>query len=548
MNPPKPFYRRRSCWLLSSLLLCVCSSFCIFAVAAAPSIDELNATKTVESAQLVAQNTATSAPTRIPTNTLKPVVARQSTSLPNVSSAVSVTAGSFQLGIQRVWEVTEASGHKPERVSFLILETTLYNNSADEYCFRRADFKADARGRDIEPSSMDHVRDEFYEGVDYPGPFNGQCVGANASEKSLLVYDIPENLTSITIEFTPKDDKAKFKLWLARQENGEYLFGLDSFSEGVAMQMTFTPIPTASNTPLPTLTFTPSPTPYYEPVPDAQGRVPERYQELITTLSQQVVGASSFLGAISDQVVKYDDSHQDGFFVSFSLDMSEEFNEGVMVEIRQAVRNILFDFYGSYSYLALEVKAHEDFSWHWDSETNETIVYSGGREHARYSPTDTPAPRPTNVPSVQSNIQSASGTRYINTQSLNVRACPSADCERLGSLGFGTAITLTGQSNGWYRIQFNGNEGWVASQYTSASQPSNQGNASGGSNPTSIPVQSAPTAVPVQPIPSGGGCNGASSCGEMTSCEQAYACLNAGNGRLDRDNDGVPCESICPGG
>ncbi|MCZ7545009.1 MAG: excalibur calcium-binding domain-containing protein [Anaerolineae bacterium] len=34
----------------------------------------------------------------------------------------------------------------------------------------------------------------------------------------------------------------------------------------------------------------------------------------------------------------------------------------------------------------------------------------------------------------------------------------------------------------------------------------------------------------------------------MTSCEEAYACLNAGNRDLDRDGDGVPCESICPGG
>lgn len=37
-------------------------------------------------------------------------------------------------------------------------------------------------------------------------------------------------------------------------------------------------------------------------------------------------------------------------------------------------------------------------------------------------------------------------------------------------------------------------------------------------------------------------------CTKMTSCEQAYACLRRGNKRLDRDKDGVPCETICPGG
>ncbi|WP_414706631.1 excalibur calcium-binding domain-containing protein [Psychrobacter sp. UBA3068] len=34
----------------------------------------------------------------------------------------------------------------------------------------------------------------------------------------------------------------------------------------------------------------------------------------------------------------------------------------------------------------------------------------------------------------------------------------------------------------------------------------------------------------------------------MASCEQAKLALECGNTRLDRDKDGVPCESICPGG
>lgn len=61
---------------------------------------------------------------------------------------------------------------------------------------------------------------------------------------------------------------------------------------------------------------------------------------------------------------------------------------------------------------------------------------------------------------------------------------------------------------------------------------------------TSSGGQPAPTNPPAQP-------NNSVSCGtcsEMASCQQAYTCLNAGHGRLDRDKDGVPCESICPGG
>lgn len=37
-------------------------------------------------------------------------------------------------------------------------------------------------------------------------------------------------------------------------------------------------------------------------------------------------------------------------------------------------------------------------------------------------------------------------------------------------------------------------------------------------------------------------------CTQMVSCEQAKQALKCGNTKLDRDKDGVPCESICSGG
>ncbi len=58
---------------------------------------------------------------------------------------------------------------------------------------------------------------------------------------------------------------------------------------------------------------------------------------------------------------------------------------------------------------------------------------------------------------------------------------------------------------------------------------------------TSIPEQ--PTPAPAtQPAALCPSLN--ATCSEMT-CQQAYACLAAGNTRLDRDGNGVPCESIC---
>jgi hypothetical protein len=41
-------------------------------------------------------------------------------------------------------------------------------------------------------------------------------------------------------------------------------------------------------------------------------------------------------------------------------------------------------------------------------------------------------------------------------------------------------------------------------------------------------------------------CGAKKKCSQMTSCKEAYFYLNkCGLKRLDRDKDGIPCESIC---
>jgi hypothetical protein len=37
----------------------------------------------------------------------------------------------------------------------------------------------------------------------------------------------------------------------------------------------------------------------------------------------------------------------------------------------------------------------------------------------------------------------------------------------------------------------------------------------------------------------------AQSCSSFQTCAQAVASMKAGNTKLDRDKDGVPCESLC---
>ncbi len=74
-------------------------------------------------------------------------------------------------------------------------------------------------------------------------------------------------------------------------------------------------------------------------------------------------------------------------------------------------------------------------------------------------------------------------------------------------------------------------------------------------NPAPETVTSQPAApaaqpqTPAQPAASSFTCSCSKTCGQMASCEEAYFQLNqCGCGRRDGDNDGVPCESICPGG
>lgn len=167
------------------------------------------------------------------------------------------------------------------------------------------------------------------------------------------------------------------------------------------------------------------------------------------------------------------------------------------------------------------------------------------------------APAPTEIPNVTSYNQVA--IRYA-TGNINIRPCPSVapECAASGSLSFGEPMNVTGEAIGdtvngstlWYRIEKDSRVYFVHSSLTSRTRPA----------PTAIPrVNTSPSTssssggggitntspAASNPPPSGGGCpNMSATCSQLT-CAQAYACLAAGNGRLDRDNDGVPCESVC---
>ena len=66
--------------------------------------------------------------------------------------------------------------------------------------------------------------------------------------------------------------------------------------------------------------------------------------------------------------------------------------------------------------------------------------------------------------------------------------------------------------------------------------------------PVPVPVPT-PAPTPAPPPSPSYTCDCSKTCSEMSSCEEAYYQLKTcGCGRRDGDNDGVPCEDICPGG
>jgi len=144
----------------------------------------------------------------------------------------------------------------------------------------------------------------------------------------------------------------------------------------------------------------------------------------------------------------------------------------------------------------------------------------------------------------------ASAATYTTTAAANARSCPQVSCSVVRRLAKNTVIEVLAIVEGdryngitqWLQITVNGRTAYVhaslAKVTAGALPPSSTTSGTTGNSTvnTTIPTQAAPQ----QSAPLSCG-----TCGTMSSCDQAYACLAAGNGDLDRDKDGIPCESIC---
>ena len=72
---------------------------------------------------------------------------------------------------------------------------------------------------------------------------------------------------------------------------------------------------------------------------------------------------------------------------------------------------------------------------------------------------------------------SADSTGVVIASKLNVRKGPSIKYSRKGSLNKSKSVTILDESDGWYKINLNGNKGWVSKKYIELSENSISNNA-----------------------------------------------------------------------
>ena len=80
-------------------------------------------------------------------------------------------------------------------------------------------------------------------------------------------------------------------------------------------------------------------------------------------------------------------------------------------------------------------------------------------------PSPTPTPTPTPAPTTAPETPAEGEPGYITGNNVRFRSGPSNTSEILGEFFYGNAVTITGEVNGWTAVVYNGQSGYVYSQY-----------------------------------------------------------------------------------
>ena len=58
-----------------------------------------------------------------------------------------------------------------------------------------------------------------------------------------------------------------------------------------------------------------------------------------------------------------------------------------------------------------------------------------------------------------------SGTVTITGVGVRVRSGPGTSYSQIGTVSTGDSLTVTGKTDGWYRVSYNGQTGYVSADY-----------------------------------------------------------------------------------
>lgn len=157
-------------------------------------------------------------------------------------------------------------------------------------------------------------------------------------------------------------------------------------------------------------------------------------------------------------------------------------------------------------------------------------------------------------PNTSTRAQSST-TYYITAATANARSCAQTTCRVVTKFSKGTAIQVTGTTEGsrfqgsttWLTVDYDGQTVYVHSKLASTTAPASTNTGSSSSSNTSSGTSSSSSS-------SSEVCSCASNslnCSNFSTHSQAQSCFNycIGQGRgdihrLDGDNDGSACESL----
>ena len=141
--------------------------------------------------------------------------------------------------------------------------------------------------------------------------------------------------------------------------------------------------------------------------------------------------------------------------------------------------------------------------------------------------------------------RNAAHERYVSAPSLDCHASQSRTASVVTSLSTSQRVSVAREEGDWSLVESPAGQCWVTTAFLSATAPQPV------TLPTALasPTRSARSArlYSTNEEPQAGfQCGAKRVCGQMNSCAEANYYLNhCGLTRLDRDGDGVPCESIC---